>query len=172
VLIAAVGLGLTTPLLAALGVLIRLDSPGPALFYQRRTGLGQEPFVLVKLRTMDAQGRVTRVGRVLRPAGIDELPQLWNVLKGEMSLVGPRPEIPDLVSRYERAFPGYGTRHLMKPGVTGWAQVNGLRGEVSIAQRLRFDQAYLREWSLGLDALIVARTAGTICSDTCRALRR
>src|SRR5262249_18689384 len=125
---------------------------------------------LVKLRTMDAHGRVTRVGRVLRPAGLDELPQLWNVLRGDMSLIGPRPEIPERVARYQAAIAGYEARHLMQPGITGWAQVNGLRGDVSIPERLRHDLDYLREWSLGLDGRIMLRTLSTVCGDTVRAL--
>ena len=173
VALAATGLVATAPLIVALGALVRLDSAGPALFYQRRTGLDQKPFTLVKLRTMDEERRVTRVGRWLRPLGLDELPQLWNVLKGDMSLVGPRPELPALVERYERDFPGYRARHAMRPGITGWAQVNGLRGNVnlSIADRLRFDLQYLRDWSLGLDVRILVRTASTVLGDTLRSLR-
>jgi lipopolysaccharide/colanic/teichoic acid biosynthesis glycosyltransferase/glycosyltransferase involved in cell wall biosynthesis len=171
--LAATGLVATAPLVVALGALVRLDSAGPALFYQRRTGLNQRPFTLVKLRTMDADRRVTRVGRWLRPLGLDELPQLWNVLKGDMSLVGPRPELPELVERYEGEFPGYRARHAMRPGITGWAQINGLRGNVnlSIADRLRFDLQYLRDWSLALDARILVRTASTVLGDTIRSLR-
>jgi lipopolysaccharide/colanic/teichoic acid biosynthesis glycosyltransferase/glycosyltransferase involved in cell wall biosynthesis len=173
VVLAATGLLVTAPLVVGLGALVRLDSPGPALFYQRRTGINQEPFTLVKLRTMDSERRVTRVGRWLRPLGLDELPQLWNVLKGDMSLVGPRPELPELVERYEREFPGYRARHAMRPGITGWAQVNGLRGNInlSIADRLRFDLQYLRDWNPALDARILVRTASTVLGDTIRALR-
>ncbi len=169
--LAASGLALTAPFLASLAVLIPLDSPGPALFYQRRPGLHQRPFTLVKLRTMDAQGRVTRLGRVLRPLGLDELPQLWNVLKGDMSLIGPRPEVLERAKRYEYELPGYRTRHLMRPGITGWAQVNGLRGNVSIAKRLEFDIQYLREWNFGLDGRILLRTVSTVLGDTIRDLR-
>jgi lipopolysaccharide/colanic/teichoic acid biosynthesis glycosyltransferase/glycosyltransferase involved in cell wall biosynthesis len=169
--LAASGLVLTAPFLASLAALIPLDSPGPALFYQRRPGLHQRPFTLVKLRTMDAQGRVTRLGRILRPLGLDELPQLWNVLKGDMSLIGPRPEVLERAKRYEYELPGYRTRHLMRPGITGWAQVNGLRGNVSIAKRLEFDMQYLREWNLGLDGRILLRTVSTVLGDTIRDLR-
>ncbi|MGA3120875.1 MAG: sugar transferase [Polyangiaceae bacterium] len=172
VTVAASGLVLTAPFMAAMATLIRLESPGPALFYQRRTGLHQRPFTLVKLRTMDGPGRVTRVGGVLRPLGLDELPQLWNVLKGQMSLIGPRPEMPERVARIERDLPGFRTRHLMRPGITGWAQVNGLRGDKSpIAERLRLDIQYLREWSLALDARILARTGSAVLRDTLRELR-
>jgi lipopolysaccharide/colanic/teichoic acid biosynthesis glycosyltransferase/glycosyltransferase involved in cell wall biosynthesis len=172
VVVAASGLVVTAPLLATLAVLIPLDSEGPALFFQRRTGLGQRPFTLIKLRTMDAQGRVTRVGRVLRPMGIDELPQLWNVLRGDMSLIGPRPEVLERVERHEWDIPGFGSRHQIRPGITGWAQVNGLRGDVvSIAERLRFDLEYVRERSLVLDGRILLRTVSTILGDTLRELR-
>jgi lipopolysaccharide/colanic/teichoic acid biosynthesis glycosyltransferase/glycosyltransferase involved in cell wall biosynthesis len=171
--IAASGLVLAAPLMLGLGLLISLDSPGPALFYQQRAGLDRAPFTIVKLRTMDAEGRVTRVGRVLRPSGLDELPQLWNVLAGDMSLIGPRPEVLDRVSRYEREIPGYRARYGVRPGITGWAQVNGLRGDrnVSIADRLRLDLEYLREWSPALDRRILLRTVSTVLRDTLRSLR-
>jgi lipopolysaccharide/colanic/teichoic acid biosynthesis glycosyltransferase len=164
------GLILTAPLLGVLGTLIRLDSPGPALFRQRRIGLHDCAFTMVKLRTMDAQGRVTRVGRLLRPTGLDELPQLWNVLKGDMSIIGPRPEVPERVRRFEAELPGYGRRHTVRPGITGWAQVSGLRGNVSIAKRLEFDVRYVREWSLVLDGHILLRTFSAVWSDTVREL--
>jgi len=168
VCVAATGLALATPLMIALAGLIVLDSPGPAIFRQQRLGLDQRLFTMVKLRTMDAQGRVTRMGRLLRPLGLDELPQLWNVLKGDMSLIGPRPEVPERVERFERDLPGYVVRHRMRPGITGWAQVNGLRGNVSIAERLRFDLEYLRTWSLAMDGRILMRTVPTVWSDTLR----
>jgi lipopolysaccharide/colanic/teichoic acid biosynthesis glycosyltransferase/glycosyltransferase involved in cell wall biosynthesis len=172
VTLAAAGLVLTTPLMMALGALITLESEGPALFFQRRTGRDQHPFTLIKLRTMDAHGRVTRVGRFLRPMGLDELPQLWNVLKGDMSLIGPRPEMPDRVERFAQHLPGYRARHSMRPGITGWAQVNGLRGNASpIAERLRFDIQYLQDWSLPLDGRILTRTVSTVLGETIRSLR-
>jgi lipopolysaccharide/colanic/teichoic acid biosynthesis glycosyltransferase/glycosyltransferase involved in cell wall biosynthesis len=164
------GLIFTAPLLGVLGTLIRLDSPGPALFRQHRIGLHDCAFTMVKLRTMDTQGRVTRVGRLLRPTGLDELPQLWNVLKGHMSIIGPRPEVPERVRRFEVEFPGYGQRHAVRPGITGWAQVSGLRGNVSIAKRLEFDVRYVREWSLILDGHILLRTFSAVWSDTVREL--
>jgi putative colanic acid biosynthesis UDP-glucose lipid carrier transferase len=173
VTLAAAGLVLTAPLMIGLGVLVSLDSPGPALFLQRRPGRSRAPFTIVKLRTMDAQGRVTSVGRFLRPMGLDELPQLWNVLKGDMSLIGPRPEVLERVERYEREIPGYRDRYQIRPGITGWAQVNGLRGDnkVSIAERLRFDIQYLREWSPALDGRILLRTVSTVLRDTLRSFR-
>jgi lipopolysaccharide/colanic/teichoic acid biosynthesis glycosyltransferase/glycosyltransferase involved in cell wall biosynthesis len=173
VALAVSGLVVTAPLMVGLGVLISLDSPGPALFFQRRAGRDRVPFTIVKLRTMDSQGRVTSVGRVLRPMGLDELPQLWNVLTGDMSLIGPRPEVLDRVGRYEREIPGYRARYGIRPGITGWAQVNGLRGDahVSIRERLRFDLQYLREWSPALDRRILLRTVSTVLRDTLRTFR-
>ena len=123
--LAASGLAVSAPLLAALAALIPFDSRGPALFFQRRTGLDQRPFTMIKLRTMDAQGRVTRLGRLLRPTGLDELPQLWNVLKGDMSLIGPRPEVPERAQHHALELPDFLARHQIRPGITGWAQVNG-----------------------------------------------
>ena len=171
VTLAASGLVVTAPLLATLAVLVGLDSPGPIFFHQRRTGLHQRPFMLVKLRTMDVRGRVTRMGRVLRPTGLDELPQLWNVLCGDMSLIGPRPEVPERVERFESDLPGFRVRHVIRPGITGWAQVNGLRGDVSIAERLQFDMQYLREGTLAFDGRILLRTVSTVVRDTVRELR-
>jgi lipopolysaccharide/colanic/teichoic acid biosynthesis glycosyltransferase len=162
----AVGLALTAPLLATLAALIRLDSRGPAFYRGPRMGRGQRSFVMIKLRTMDGSGRVTRVGRWLRPTGLDELPQLWHVLTGRMSVVGPRPEVLDRVAGYQARMPLYAARHLMRPGITGWAQVNGLRGEASpIDRRLEHDLYYVGSWSLGLDARILWRTPAAIWRD-------
>jgi putative colanic acid biosynthesis UDP-glucose lipid carrier transferase len=172
VALAASGLVLTAPLVAGLAAWIRLDSEGPALFRQRRHGLHQRPFTLVKLRTMDQRGHVTRAGQILRPLGLDELPQLWNVLRGDMSLIGPRPEVLERAVRYEGRIPGYPDRHLVRPGITGWAQVNGMRGDAApIGERLRFDIEYLREWSLAMDGQILARTVPAVLGDALRALR-
>jgi lipopolysaccharide/colanic/teichoic acid biosynthesis glycosyltransferase len=172
VALAVSGLALTTPLLAVLAALVRLDSPGPALFFQRRTGLHQRPFTLVKLRTMDDARRVTRVGRWLRPLGLDELPQLCNVVRGDMSLVGPRPEVPERVEILRQRLPAYDARHFVRPGITGWAQVNGLRGDAApVTERLRRDLEYVREWNLGLDLRILIRTASAVLRDTVRSRR-
>jgi lipopolysaccharide/colanic/teichoic acid biosynthesis glycosyltransferase len=169
ILVAGLGLCLTGPLLLLLAALIRLETRGPALFVQPRMGRGQRPFVIGKLRTMDARGRVTRIGRLLRPTGLDELPQLWHVLTGEMSLIGPRPEVLDRVPRWQREIPWYGARHLMRPGITGWAQVNGLRGDRSfIPERVRLDLEYISSWSLRLDLRILLLTVTTIWRDTRR----
>jgi lipopolysaccharide/colanic/teichoic acid biosynthesis glycosyltransferase len=169
---ALTGLLLTAPILALVAALIRLESGGPVLFRQPRMGHGHRPFVISKLRTMTDDGRITRVGRWLRPTGIDELPQLWHVLVGDMSVVGPRPEVLDRVPRWDREIPDYWARHLMRPGITGWAQVNGLRGDVSIPERLRYDLQYLGTWSLRLDLRILWRTMATVWRDTRRTYAR
>jgi putative colanic acid biosynthesis UDP-glucose lipid carrier transferase len=170
---AALGLLVTLPLLAVLAALIRLDSVGPLLFRQPRMGHRQRPFVMIKLRTMDGSGRVTRMGHLLRPTGLDELPQLWHVLTGQMSVVGPRPEVLERVPRYVAALPNYGMRHLMRPGITGWAQVNGMRGDAAwIPRRISYDLQYIRSFSLALDARILWLTLATVWCDTRRALGR
>ncbi len=161
------------PMLLIAG-LIRLAGPGPVIFRQRRVSLGGEEFQIFKFRTMhhveDELGpskprpaawterddpRVTRLGRVLRRTSLDELPQLFNVLRGEMSLVGPRPERPELVDRFKEDWRGYMIRQHVKAGMTGWAQVNGLRGQTSLRKRLQYDLFYIRNWSLGLDLRIL-----------------
>ncbi|MEB3198218.1 MAG: exopolysaccharide biosynthesis polyprenyl glycosylphosphotransferase [Candidatus Sericytochromatia bacterium] len=159
------------PLIALLAVLVRLDSAGPAFYRQTRVGRDGGEFTLYKLRTMppDAEPdgpvwairgdrRATRLGAWLRRYSLDELPQLWNVLRGDMSLVGPRPERPYFVARFAARIPRYAERHRMRGGLTGWAQVNGLRGDVSIEARTRCDLWYIQHWSLGLDLRILLRT--------------
>lgn len=177
-LIAAVALVLAVPGLAVLGLLIRRDG-GPMLFKQARIGEGGRPFRLYKLRTMHAgmigpaewssagDDRVTRVGRFLRRSHLDELPQLFNVLKGEMSMVGPRPEQPDYVEALEELVPFYSRRHLVKPGITGWAQVRcGYAGsEEGSAWKMCHDLYYIKHRSLGLDMLILAETLRTFVSE-------
>lgn len=173
---AAAGLLLTLPLWALIAVAIRLERSGPVLFRQRRVGLHGREFTMVKFRTMrvDAESRgprwaaehderVTRVGRLLRRSRLDELPQLWNILKGEMSLVGPRPERPEFVGHLGRLIPHYRQRHLIKPGLTGWAQIHcGYGGSVADAHhKLCFDLYYLKNRSLELDLAILIRTLGT-----------
>jgi exopolysaccharide biosynthesis polyprenyl glycosylphosphotransferase len=175
-LLAALALLLLAPLLLLVAVLIRLDSPGPVLYRQRRHGRNLEEFRIVKFRTMhvgpEGEGellqarprdpRVTRVGRWLRRASIDELPQLLNVLEGSMSLVGPRPHPVCFVDRYGPRLAGYTLRHAIKPGMTGLAQVHGCRGETrtleEMAQRVRYDLHYIETWSLRRDLLILMRT--------------
>ncbi len=173
--LAAVGLVLVAPLMAVCALAVRVsDGPG-VIFRQERVGRHGRPFVLLKFRTLrpaDAQesatrwnvasdGRMSRVGRLLRRTSLDELPQLWNVLRGDMSLVGPRPERPFFVDRFSRTHPGYQDRHRMPVGITGLAQVNGLRGDTSIEERARFDNRYIETWSLWQDACVLVRTAGS-----------
>jgi lipopolysaccharide/colanic/teichoic acid biosynthesis glycosyltransferase len=172
VALAASGLLVSAPLLATFALAISFDSEGPVLFHQLRVGLDRREFTMIKLRTMDSHGRVTSVGRWLRPMGLDELPQLWNVLTGDMSVIGPRPEVPARVERYRRQLPEYDVRHAVRPGITGLAQVQGLRGDHTgtIAERLRFDLDYVRDWSLALDARVLLRTLPRVLRDTLWAL--
>ncbi len=169
---AVVGLGLAGPLIALAAIAIWLDDRGPVFFYQTRVGRFRVPFQVVKLRTMRSSpeagdpytraqdARVTRVGRFLRRVRLDELPQLWNVLNGEMSLIGPRAEWDRLVADYERQIPCYSYRHLVKPGITGWAQVNYPYGATleDTVRKLEYDLYYIRHFSFLLDASITLRT--------------
>ena len=174
---------LVAPLAFALGVLIwvavRLDSRGPAIFTQTRTGRGGRPFTLYKFRTMvdgaDADGaqfaqvgdpRLTRVGRVLRKVRLDELPQLWNVFKGDLSLVGPRPEQPAFVAQFANSIPFYTHRHLIRPGLTGWAQVNYgyADDEADTIEKLTYDLYYVKHMSPWLDINIFGRSIWTVLS--------
>lgn len=178
-LFAATGLILCGPLLLLAAIAIKLDSSGPVLFQQRRLGLRERPFELLKLRSMHVepahspdQGRwtqvndprVTRVGRVLRRYRIDELPQLWNVLRGEMSLVGPRPEQVPIAERLAAIARDYRLRHLIRPGITGWAQVNAgyCASDNASMKKLAYDLDYLRRMSLLLDMHIVCRTVTVV----------
>jgi len=167
----AVGLVFLSPFLLFIGLLIKLDSPGPVLYAQERMGLDAKPFWCLKFRSMrsdaekDGPGwttkddpRRTRIGEFLRRLSLDELPQLINVFLGEMSLVGPRPERPIYVEQFRRSIPRYMDRHREKAGLTGWAQVNGLRGDTSIIERTRYDLWYIENWSLRLDFKILLRT--------------
>ena len=162
-------------MMLATALLIKLDSAGPVLFFQKRNGFGGRSFYIVKFRTMhvleDGQlirqaqrndPRVTRVGRILRRTNIDELPQLFNVLSGEMSLVGPRPHAAAHNEEYAKLVGNYAFRHHVKPGITGWAQVNGYRGETAtvdlMAKRVELDLWYINNWSLWVDIWILLRT--------------
>ena len=170
--LSALGLVILSPVLAALALWVRLDSPGPALYAQERVGLSGKRFRMLKFRTMhvdaEAAGRPgwtrpgdprrTRAGRILRPLSLDELPQLWNVLRGEMSLVGPRPERPVYVEQFRASVPRYMLRHHVKAGITGWAQVHGLRGDTPLDRRIEYDLYYVRNWSLGFDVKIILLT--------------
>lgn len=168
---ASLGLLLLTPLSIPLIIAMKLTSRGPIFYKQTRLGLDGREFKIYKFRTMHANAeqegpvwgkqddqRATPLGRWLRKTNIDELPQLWNVIRGDMSLVGPRPERPYYVDRFKELFPRYMSRHSVKTGLTGWAQVHGLRGSTSIPLRLRYDLYYIENWSLWLDAKILIMT--------------
>jgi Undecaprenyl-phosphate glucose phosphotransferase len=174
--VATLGLALLAPFFVLIALAIRIESPGPALFRQTRYGFNQEPFRIFKFRTMRAledgatvkaatrdDPRVTRVGRFLRRFSIDELPQLLNVVAGDMSIVGPRPQAMAHDQLYVERIARYARRHNVKPGITGWAQVNGLRGEIrseeDIQARVEHDLYYVDHWSLWLDLKIVLATA-------------
>ena len=170
----AIGLVLSAPVIAVAALAIRRESPGPVFYRQPRCGEDGRCFTLNKLRTMrtDAEAesgpvwakpddpRCTQVGAFLRRHNLDELPQFWNVLRGDMSLVGPRPERPFFVEQFREEIGRYMWRHASKPGMTGWAQVNGLRGQTSIQDRIEYDLYYLENWSLALDFKILMRTFG------------
>jgi Undecaprenyl-phosphate glucose phosphotransferase len=171
VLLSAVALLLTAPLLLLCALAIRFTSRGSVLYRQERMGMDGQLFEILKFRTMstDAEDsgarmaepgdpRTTRLGVFMRRLSIDELPQLFNVLRGDMSLVGPRPERPVFIEEFRRRIPRYHLRHKIKAGITGWAQINGLRGQTSIEKRIEFDLYYIENWSLLLDLKILART--------------
>jgi Undecaprenyl-phosphate glucose phosphotransferase len=167
-----IGLVLLSPIMMLLAVLIKLDSAGPVFFTQERMGLDGKSFMMLKFRSMKTDAEIetgpiwttanddrrTRLGAKLRHLSADELPQLVNVLLGNMSLVGPRPERPIFVEQFRRSIPRYMDRHREKAGITGWAQINGLRGDTSIIERTKYDLWYIENWSLSLDFRIIART--------------
>jgi len=172
IVLSIIGLSLSMPVVAIAAMAIKLDDGGPVFFAQTRIGRHKVPFKLIKLRTMHeavdtadpytrkGDARITRAGRLLRAARLDELPQLWNVLCGQMSLIGPRAEWDRLVAEYERAIPSYHFRHLVKPGITGWAQVNYRYGSgvQDTLRKLEYDLYYIRNFSFTLDASIVLKT--------------
>jgi Undecaprenyl-phosphate glucose phosphotransferase len=177
-ILAAAGLILSTPLLVLVAILIKLDSSGPIFFVQRRHGFNQQPFRIIKFRTMSTlddgpvvpqarlhDPRMTKTGRWLRRWNIDEIPQLFNVLTGDMSLVGPRPHALSHGREYEQRISLYARRHNVKPGITGWAQIHGYRGETDTDEKMRkrveYDLFYIDNWSLWLDLKIIARTVLT-----------
>lgn len=166
---------ISSPLMLLTALIIRITSPGKIIFRQKRVGLLQRPFTMYKFRSMreetenDLSGaekndpRCTPFGKFIRKFSIDELPQLFNVLKGDMSLVGPRPEIPFYVKEYRKSVPLYMVKHYVKPGITGWAQVNDLRGsDTSIEERIRYDIYYIEHWSVFFDFKILLKTLGKI----------
>lgn len=168
---ALVGLCLSAPIIAIFGAAVWLESRGPIFYRQRRWGMNGVPFEIIKIRSMKLDAEVAgaqwaqqndprrlRVGAFMRKWNIDEVPQFWNVLKGEMSLVGPRPERPELIAGFKHEIPHYNARHHARPGMTGWAQVNGLRGDTDLAERIKYDIWYLENWSLLLDVQIMFLT--------------
>jgi Undecaprenyl-phosphate glucose phosphotransferase len=172
IIVAALALILLSPLLLAIALLVRLSSPGPVLYKQERMGLDGRTFQMLKFRSMridaeaetgavwarEVDNRRTLLGTLLRKTSLDELPQLWNVLRGEMSLVGPRPERPVFVHQFRREIPHYMLRHKVKAGITGWAQVNGWRGNTSLRRRIECDLYYIQNWSYALDLKILTLT--------------
>jgi exopolysaccharide biosynthesis polyprenyl glycosylphosphotransferase len=169
---AMVGLVVFAPVMAVFATIVYLESPGPVIYRQRRSGRGGVPFDILKIRSMrlDAESggkpgwtvkddpRRLKIGAFMRSWNIDELPQFWNVLKGEMSLVGPRPERPELIASFKEEIIHYQARHTGKPGVTGWAAINGLRGDTDLTERIRCDIYYLENWSVWLDFQIMFLT--------------
>ena len=169
---ALVALILFSPIMAVTALLIKITSPGPIIFSQERVGLHNKPFKMYKFRSMAVQSaaqeksqwttpgdpRVTPVGKFIRKTSIDEMPQLFNVLKGDMSLVGPRPERPFFVEKFKEEIPRYMIKHQVRPGMTGWAQVNGYRGDTSITRRIEHDLYYIENWTLGFDFKILFLT--------------
>jgi exopolysaccharide biosynthesis polyprenyl glycosylphosphotransferase len=166
------GMFLFAPIMAAFAFLVYLESPGSIIYRQRRIGLNGRPFNIYKIRSMklDAEAnsspgwtvkddpRRLKIGELMRAWNIDELPQFWNVLRGDLSLVGPRPERPELIEGFKEEIPYYNVRHNIKPGVTGWAQVNGLRGDTCLRERVKFDLDYIENWNFTLDLQILLMT--------------
>ncbi len=166
------GIILTSPIMLLSALLVKLTSPGPVIFKQERVGLHNKPFYMYKFRSMEQQApseekkawtvkndpRVTPIGKILRRTSLDELPQLFNILKGDMSLVGPRPERPLFVEKFREEIPRYMVKHQVRPGLTGWAQVNGYRGDTSIRKRIDYDIYYIENWTMGFDIKIIFMT--------------
>jgi exopolysaccharide biosynthesis polyprenyl glycosylphosphotransferase len=173
IVFSASGLILLSPVFLVMAAIVKASSPGPVFYFQKRIGEDGRRFAMIKFRTMidkaeKGVGRVwaqeddprrTKIGALMRSCNLDELPQLINVLKGEMSLVGPRPERPHFVGKFKEDIPRYMARHKIKSGMTGWAQVNGLRGNTSIEERTKYDLYYLENWSLGFDLKILFMSA-------------
>lgn len=173
VIFSLIALLVLSPLMLLIAMVVKLTSSGPVMYRQRRASLGCEEFTILKFRSMvsDAEARngaewhmeagdprITPVGRALRKLSLDELPQLINVLKGDMSLVGPRPERPEFIARFSQQIPRYMLRHHVKAGLTGWAQVNGFRGRTSLRKRIQYDLDYISRWSVGFDLYVMLLT--------------
>ncbi len=172
VMISLTGILITSPLMVCIAVIIKTTSKGPLIYKQERVGLHNKSFMMYKFRSMRVQDageekkawttkndpRVTAVGKFIRRTSIDELPQLFNILKGDMSVVGPRPERPFFVEKFKEEIPRYMIKHQVRPGLTGWAQVNGYRGDTSIKKRIEYDLFYIENWTLGFDIKIMFLT--------------
>ena len=172
ILTALVGVVVSSPIMLAAAIAVRLTSRGPVIFKQERIGLHNKPFRMYKFRTMKVQQasaeekgwttkddpRVTKVGKFLRRTSIDELPQLFNILMGDMSVVGPRPERPQFVEQFKEEIPRYMVKHQVRPGLTGWAQINGYRGDTSIKKRIEYDIFYIENWTISFDIKIMFLT--------------
>ena len=166
------GLIIVSPIMILTAAAVKLSSPGPIIFKQERIGLHNKPFWMYKFRTMEIQKessekkawtvrndpRVTKIGKFLRRTSLDEFPQLYNILRGDMSLVGPRPERPLFVEKFREEIPRYMIKHQVRPGLTGWAQINGYRGDTSIRKRIDYDIFYIENWTMGLDFKIMFLT--------------
>ena len=166
------GIVITSPVMLLCALLVKLSSPGPVIFRQERVGLHNQTFYMYKFRSMAQQDpseekkawtvrddpRVTGIGKFLRRTSLDELPQLFNILRGDMSLVGPRPERPLFVEKFKEEIPRYMIKHQVRPGLTGWAQVNGYRGDTSIRKRIEYDIYYIENWSFWFDVKIIIMT--------------
>jgi exopolysaccharide biosynthesis polyprenyl glycosylphosphotransferase len=176
VLVSGLLLLLLLPVLVLLALAVRIDGGPGILFRQERVGVDGHTFNVLKFRSLKPvdekesattwnvshDDRVSVIGRFLRKTSLDELPQLINILRGDMSLVGPRPERPHFVHQFRVAYPSYEARHRVPSGLTGWAQIHGLRGDTSIADRARFDNYYIENWSMWLDVKIVLRTISSV----------
>ncbi len=171
-IISIIAIIITSPIMLVTAIAIKLESPGPVIFKQERIGYKRKPFTMYKFRSMKVQDaeeeknewttpndtRKTRVGDFIRRTSIDELPQFFNVLKGDMSVVGPRPERPYFVEKFRKEIPKYMVKHQVRPGLTGWAQIKGYRGDTSIQKRIKYDIAYVEQWRLSLDIVIIFNT--------------
>jgi Undecaprenyl-phosphate glucose phosphotransferase len=172
-IISIIAIIITSPIMIITAIAIKLTSPGPIIFKQERMGYNGKTFMMYKFRSMKVQDpkeeksewttkddpRKTKVGDIIRKTSIDELPQFFNVLKGDMSVVGPRPERPYFVEQFKETIPKYMVKHQVKPGLTGWAQIHGCRGDTSIKKRIEYDIEYVENWHMGLDLAIMIKTA-------------
>jgi exopolysaccharide biosynthesis polyprenyl glycosylphosphotransferase len=168
----SVGIVLCAPLMIVIALIIKFTSKGTVIYSQERIGLHNQTFKMYKFRTMIEQSeedemnrwtvkddpRVTKVGKFLRRTSLDELPQFFNIFTGKMSLVGPRPERASFVEKYQEEIPRYNIKHQVRPGLTGWAQVNGLRGDTSIEKRIEYDLYYIENWTMSFDFKIMFMT--------------